>query len=587
MLDMMNRWGHPLWSVLFLAIIVSSATAALKAAARGGIPRNEPTEEVFTNAAVRHLRIEISEEGMSTLNVPVPRSRSASQRPDVPATVWEGNQVWTNVAVHLKGSLGSFRPVQDKPALTLNFDKFADKQRFHGLQKISLNNSVQDPSYLSEKVCRDVYAAAGIPVPRTDYATVELNGRHLGLYVLAEGWNKQFLRRHFGNVRGNFYDLANSRDIERPIEASSGENPTNHAALITLLNAAREPDHDRRLERLRSTVDLDRLLTLHALDVLMWNWDGYGMNRNNYRVFHDLDANRVVFFPHGLDQMFWKPNGPIVTGRSGVVIRSLLETAEGRRLYLERFRTLRRNGFDLRSMTNQIANLSARLQPALALEGDRAVSRQRSAAQGLVRLMTARLQDVDAQLASISDFKPLPLNVSVPLTNWVQRRDFGRVTFTHTTSSPPALRLQAGNASSLASWCTTLWLEEGRYRVEGRVKTIGVRGSAAGDAGAGLRVWSSRKDTRGASWSWFPYANGRDPREGGFIPAFTNTVERRLSGDSPWQMVSHEFELRQPLADLQIQCVLQASAGAAWFDLESLRIRRLSINVTKSSSRGD
>ena len=107
-----------------------------------------------------------------------------------------------------------------------------------------------------------------------------------------------------------------------------------------------ERDHAKRLARLRETVDLDRFVTLHALDVLMWNWDGYGLNRNNYRMFHDLAADRVVFFPHGMDQMFWKPNGPIMTGRSGLVAKSLLETAEGRRLYLDRFNELRTNVFD-------------------------------------------------------------------------------------------------------------------------------------------------------------------------------------------------------------------------------------------------
>ncbi|HTD66715.1 MAG TPA: CotH kinase family protein, partial [Candidatus Limnocylindria bacterium] len=482
---------------------------------------------------------------------------------------------------------GSFRPLNAKPALTLNFDKFADKQRFHGLQKISLNNSVQDPSYVSEKICRDIYGAAGVLVPRADYATVELNGRQLGLFVLTEGWNKQFLRRHFANVKGNFYDLANSRDIERPIEATSGENPTNHAPLIALLEAANEPDHRQRLARLKQTLDLDRFLTQHALDVLMWNWDGYGLNRNNYRVFHDRGSDRVVFFPHGLDQMFWKPNGPIVTGRSGVVVRSLLETAEGRRLYLNRFKELRTNVFDVRALTNRIAELTRRLQPTLAKEGNRAVAQQRDAAEELTELILARGQDVDVQLASVKSFSPLELNATRLLTNWITRRDSGQVTFSRTTNSPPALRLQANNIPSLGSWTTTVWLEEGRYRVEGRVKTLGVQSSIPVEGGAGFRVWSGRKDTRGASWSWFPYANGRDPRAGGLIPVTTDSPPQRLNGDAEWTTVTHEFELRQPLADVQIQCALQASAGAAWFDPASVKIRRVSLNVSKSRSRGD
>jgi hypothetical protein len=498
--------------------------------------------------------------------------------------VREGDLVWTNVAVHLKGSLGSFRPVGDKPALTLNFDKLGGKQRFHGLQKISLNNSVQDPSFVSEKICRELYSAAGVPVPRVDYATAELNGRNLGLFVLAEGWNKQFLRRFFPNVQGNFYDLGGSHDVDKPMVASFGESPTNHAALAAVTAAANEPDHAKRLSRLRETLDVERFLSMHTLDVLMWNWDGYGLGRNNYRLFHDLDAHHLVVLPHGVDQMFWKANGPILTGRSGLVAKSLLETAEGRRLYLLRFAQLRTNIFDVRVLTNRVAELTARLRTALKEQGLFAMARQQQAADEFSRRIVARARDVDAQLVAVRSFVPLELNAAVALTNWTTRTDSGEVRF---TNSPSALRVQVRADQSFGAWVTTVWLEEGRYRIEGRVKTLGVEGQSRAEDGAGFRVWSDRKETRGASWGWFPYTNSRDGRLGGLIPVFAETRQQRLTGDTEWTTVSHEFELRQPLADVEIQCALQGSLGAAWFDLSSLKLRRVALNVSKSTAKGD
>ena len=128
----------------------------------------ENSDALFTNSAIRHLRIEISREGMNTLRRYHWRSDGdKSDRVAASATVREGDTVFTNVAIHTKGSSGSFRPIDSKPALTLNFDRWADGQRFHGLQKISLNNSAEDPSYLSEKICREMFARAGIPVPRS------------------------------------------------------------------------------------------------------------------------------------------------------------------------------------------------------------------------------------------------------------------------------------------------------------------------------------------------------------------------------------------------------------------------------------
>jgi hypothetical protein len=69
---------------------------------------------------------------------------------DASATVRAGGQVWTNVAIHLKGAAGSFRPVDDLPALTLNFGKLQDGQTCEGHRKLHLNNSLQDASRLDE-----------------------------------------------------------------------------------------------------------------------------------------------------------------------------------------------------------------------------------------------------------------------------------------------------------------------------------------------------------------------------------------------------------------------------------------------------
>ena len=110
------------------------------------------------------------------------------------------------VGVHLKGAAGSFRNVDDKPALTLNFDRFVEHQRFHGLDKIHLNNSVQDPAWMTEIVCGDLFLAAGVPTARATHAVVDLAGRPRGLYVLKEGYNRTFLKRYFQNPNGNLYD---------------------------------------------------------------------------------------------------------------------------------------------------------------------------------------------------------------------------------------------------------------------------------------------------------------------------------------------------------------------------------------------
>src|SRR3954466_10110622 len=92
--------GNVRW---FFRIIVASACVCAAHAAREGPVKIDPSDELFTGTTVRHLRIEISQEDMAVLRKPLPRGRSA-ERPAVSATVREGDHVWTNVAVHLKGS---------------------------------------------------------------------------------------------------------------------------------------------------------------------------------------------------------------------------------------------------------------------------------------------------------------------------------------------------------------------------------------------------------------------------------------------------------------------------------------------------
>ena len=74
----------------------------------------------------------------------------------------EGGKTYENVGIHLKGAAGSFRGIDDRPALTLNFDKFQKGQDYHDLDKIHLNNSVQDPSYLNELICSELGAALNL-----------------------------------------------------------------------------------------------------------------------------------------------------------------------------------------------------------------------------------------------------------------------------------------------------------------------------------------------------------------------------------------------------------------------------------------
>ena len=178
--------------------------------------------DLFAGDWVPRLEIKIEEDGLNVLRGNSSNRYNAPNRPDALATVHEGTNIYRQVAIHLKGSAGSFRELDNKPAFTLHFNEHIPAQRFHGLEKISLNNSVQDATYMCEVLGRQIFNATSVPVPRAGHASVILNGEPLGLYVLLEGWNKQFLKQHFADTKGNFYEGAFRDDITASLEAKSG-----------------------------------------------------------------------------------------------------------------------------------------------------------------------------------------------------------------------------------------------------------------------------------------------------------------------------------------------------------------------------
>jgi spore coat protein H len=465
------------------------------------------------------------------------------ERPEVVATVREGGIVYTNVSLHIKGAAGSFRPFDDKPALTLNFSRHGADQQFHGYSKISLNNSVQDPSYLSEAISRELFEAAGVPVPRSDHATVLINDRDLGLYVLTEGFGKPFLKRYFKNVSGNLYDGGFVQDITGNLLTNSGDKPADRSDVDRLENAAFEHDPKNRWQRLGQVLDLDRFVSFLAMEVMTCHWDGYALNRNNYRLFHDLETDRMVFMPHGMDQMFGTfrstPNSSIQPSMQGLVARALTTTPEGHRLYLERIASLRTNIFIEEKLTNRVYELSRRIRPTLAAYD---LARDHDAhVEYLCQRIVERARSISAQLATPKE--PLPFDATgvAPLSGWrIASQQQGSLRFEKAErDGKKVLKVSASQGGGTGSWRTRVLLPAGRYRFEGNART-----SDVGTTG------------------------GICLRNSGFRDA------RLKASDDNWSLLQFNLTVEEPQDEVELICELRAAQGEAWFEEESLRLVR-------------
>ena len=226
------------------------------------------------------------------------------------ATVTVDGETHTQVGVRKKGFLGSLSKV--KPSLKVRFDKFVDGQLLGGaMKRLTLNNAQQDPSLINTCMAYHIFASAGLPAPRCNFATVAVNGENLGLYVHVESMKTAFLERNFSDPSGNLYEGTVS-DF-RPKWRGTLQKKTNEEEAdwsdIDAVVAALQDSSPAGLEALADIIDIDRFLTFWATEVLIGHWDGYAGNRNNFYVYREPDAP-FVFIPWGADQVFTSTDGP-------------------------------------------------------------------------------------------------------------------------------------------------------------------------------------------------------------------------------------------------------------------------------------
>ena len=380
------RRALTLFVLLFLAWTPAPGFAQAAPISRKPVP----ALDLFEKAEIPRVRLELSDDAIEKLRT--------SPRQYVIGAVVEGTRRYTNVSIRLKGGPGSSRPLDDRPAFTVNFDQQAPGQTFHGLKKLHLNNSVQDSSYLSEKLCREMFEAAGVPVPRAGHAVVALNDRRLGLYVLVEGVNKQFLKRYFPQTGGNVYDGHSQQDVNQRLRTNSGDAPKDQSRLADLAAAARTSDLDARRLALEKTLDVERFLSFMAVEVIVAHWDGYSLHRNNFRIFHDLSTDRMVFLPQGLDQTFQRKNIAAMPEMHGLVAKAVLEVPEFRERFRLKESQLLTNTFQTDPWVNRLREVAAQVRRELEVSDPSAATNYVSRAASFRRKIQQRLDGLRTEL---------------------------------------------------------------------------------------------------------------------------------------------------------------------------------------------
>ncbi len=230
----------------------------------------------------------------------------------------DGGEWLDDVAIRIKGRIGSYRTLSGKPGLRVDFDRFVEGRRWKGLKAMTLNNMVNDYAQIHEIVAYPFYEHVGIAAPRVGYAWLTINDSDYGLYANIETPDDHWLERVYsGHDDGNFYeadymwypdgsyDLVDFTPTQYHLFELDEGTDVGFEDILEIVDSvqatAGTEDYD---ETTGEFLDWPHFWRFWATEVWLGQWDGYNYNTNNYRLYFDPDDGKADLLPWGHDWVF-------------------------------------------------------------------------------------------------------------------------------------------------------------------------------------------------------------------------------------------------------------------------------------------
>ena len=117
-------------------------------------------------------------------------------------------EAYGNVGIRAKGntSLSTVSSMDsDRYSFKIEFDQYDSTKSYHGLDKLSLNNLIQDSTMMKDYLTYQLMGEFGAAAPLCSYVYITVNGEDWGLYLAVEGVEDAFLQRNYGRDHGELY----------------------------------------------------------------------------------------------------------------------------------------------------------------------------------------------------------------------------------------------------------------------------------------------------------------------------------------------------------------------------------------------
>ena len=266
-------------------------------------PAGDMTDRVLGYDVQPKFDLQISDAGIASLR--------AAPTTWVQATLTFEGRTYGPIGVNLKGT-SSFQPIDQKPAFRVNINKYVKGARLFGLKEILLNNMVQDPSMIHERLAYWIGRQIGaVPTPRCNHAWVTMNGTTLGLYAAVEVAKGTMMASSFADGTGGVYTLNYADFSTKYLPNFQYQDGTDDTTLITnTMNALTQQPASGATAAAGQFVNMHEFERYWALMVLTGHWGGWPYAPDpepvgaNARVYLDPTSKQLYFIPQGINDAY-------------------------------------------------------------------------------------------------------------------------------------------------------------------------------------------------------------------------------------------------------------------------------------------
>jgi len=262
------------------------------------------------------------------------------------ATFQWGDIKKENIAIRSRG-LGSRNA--NKPGLKLDFNEYVS-QDFLGLKSLVLDNLVQDAAMMTERLSLSLFRRLGIPAPRLAHARLYVNENYAGLYTMVEPVDKVFLKRFYGEDKGDLYDygwafeyrfenLGSNSDSYFPVpfEAKTNSSSFDAASVMEMIRIANEATDEEFPAAIAKYIDANEFVKYLAAEAFVGDIDGFlgDWGMNNFYLYKHGGKTMFSLIAWDKDVTFRDPYRSIWQGADqNVLARRILSIPEYREAYM-------------------------------------------------------------------------------------------------------------------------------------------------------------------------------------------------------------------------------------------------------------